>query len=54
MKLTITNDDGEVFVIATDIHRDDRIGKYVATDNEGYEVTVDSLLREGLYWATGS
>ena len=53
MKLTITNDDGEVFVIATNVRRDERIGKWVATDEEGDEVTVDGMLREGAFWAEG-
>ena len=50
MKLTITNDDGEVYAVARDARRDPRTGRWTVTDEEGETTMLDTLMQDGEAW----
>ncbi len=51
MKITITNDEGEVYAILTDVHLDTRIGRYVGTDDEGEVTLISGALFDASIWS---
>ena len=49
MKLTISNDQGEVYAVATVVSIGEE-GPIRVTDDEGDEVRLDTLIREAAIW----